>query len=238
MINPQYRVLSLEELRRLWLALDQATSVSKFDENISSMSLITASAIKLLILTGARRGEVAAMRWTELELDDGIWILPKERTKNRQAHTIYLSDLAIETIHLLQTLIGHSTFVFDTGHYKNSGHIHPDTLTGVVARLRGATKGVKKKIITDAPLADMRSFSIHDLRRSAATAWGEYLKIEPHVIERMLNHQPLNKLVATYQRAIYADEQKQAWLSWGKMVEQYVTKNPDNVIPIRYQMEA
>lgn len=33
-----------------------------------------------------------------------------------------------------------------------------------------------------------------------------YLKTEPHVIERMLNHQPLNKLVATYQRAIYAIE--------------------------------
>ena len=236
--KPRDRVLSLEELRRLWLALDQATSVSKFDENISSMSLITASAIKLLILTGARRGEVAAMCWAELDLDAAVWILPKERTKNRQAHTIYLSDLAIETIHLLQKLTGHSTFVFDTGHYKENGHIHPDTLTGVVARLRGATKGVKKKIITDAPLADMRSFSIHDLRRSAATAWGEYLKIEPHVIERMLNHQPLNKLVATYQRAIYADEQKQAWLSWGRMVEQYVTKNPDNVVPIRYQMES
>jgi integrase len=216
--KPRDRVLSLEELGRLWLTLEQATLVSKFDKNVSSMSLITASAIKLLILTGARRTEIAALRWDELDLDAGIWVLPKERTKNRQAHTIYLSELAIEIIHLLHTLTGHSIFVFDTGHYKESGHIHPDTLTGVVARLRGASKGVKKKIIIDAPLADMKSFSVHDLRRSAATAWSEYLKIEPHVIERMLNHQPLNKLIATYQRAVYAEEQKSGWLNWGNLL--------------------
>lgn len=80
----------------------------------------------------------------------------------------------------------------------------------------------------------MSSFSVHDLRRSAATAWGEYLKTEPHVIERMLNHQPLNKLVATYQRAIYADEQKSAWLAWGTLVEQKIAKNlaDDNKVEI------
>ncbi|WP_040916540.1 site-specific integrase [Legionella tunisiensis] len=59
----------------------------------------------------------------------------------------------------------------------------------------------------------MQPFTIHDLRRSAATAWGEYLKAAPHVIERMLNHQPANKLVATYQRAIYADEQNRLGLN-------------------------
>lgn len=232
------RVLSLEELRRLWLALDQATSVSKFDENISSMSLITASAIKLLILTGARRGEVAAMCWAELNLEAGVWILPKERTKNRQTYTIYLSDLAIEIIHLLQKLTGHSIFVFDTGHHKEGGHIHPDTLTGVVARLRGTTKGIKKKIITDAPLTDMKSFRVHDLRRSAATAWGEYLKTEPHVIERMLNHQPLNKLVATYQRAVYADKQKKAWSAWGEIIARHTMNGSSNVVQLNYLMKS
>lgn len=217
--KPRDRVLSLEELQRLWVVLDQATTVNKFDENISSMSIITASAIKLLILTGARRSEVAAMSWQELDIEAGIWILPSERTKNRQAHTIYLSDLALKIIRFLQPITGHSMFVFDTGNYKESGHIHPDTLTGVIGRLRGTSKGLKKKIIQDAPLADVKPFSIHDLRRSAATAWGEHLKIEPHVIEKMLNHQPLNKLIATYQRAVYADVQKSAWLAWGLIIE-------------------
>ena len=65
---------------------------------------------------------------------------------------------------------------------------------------------------------------------SAATAWAEHLKVSPHVIERMLNHQPLNKLVATYQRAIYAEEQKAAWIAWGEFIEHQIVNKIDNVI--------
>ena len=140
----------------MWLVLDQATTVNKFDENISSMSIITASAIKLLILTGARRSEVAAMSWRELDFDAGIWILPSERTKNRQAHMIYLSELAIKIIGSLQPITGHSKFVFDTGNYKEDGHIHPDTLTGVIGRLRGTTKGLKTVSYTHLTLPTKR----------------------------------------------------------------------------------
>ena len=231
--RPRDRVLLLPELRRVWQALDQASSSNQYGVEISRISIVASSAIKLLILTGARRGEIAAMRWNELNLDEGVWLLSSERTKNRQAHMVYLSPLAVGIIRSLQLLSGSSPFVFDTGHHKNGGHIHPDTLTGVIARLRGKATGIKKKLASDAPLVDIPSFSVHDLRRSAATAWGEYLKIAPHVIERMLNHQPLNKLVATYQRAVYADEQKAAWLAWGDLVEHQVAHVYENVIALK-----
>jgi len=178
--KPRDRVLLLPELRKLWQALDQASGTNQSNIQISAMSIVTTSAIKLLILTGARRGEIAAMRWSELNIEEGVWLLPSERTKNRQAHTIYLSSLAAGIIQSLSRITGHSQFVFDTGHYKDGRHIHSDTLTGVIARLCGKATGMKKKLASDAPLADMPSFSIHDLRRSAATAWGEYLKTEPH----------------------------------------------------------
>lgn len=223
--RPRDRVLSLSELCRLWVSLNQASEATQSSDKISAMSIVTTSAIKLLILTGARRGEVAAMRWDELNLDAGVWLLPSERTKNRQAHTIYLPDLAVNVIHSLQPISGNSQFVFDTGNYRDGGHIHADTLTGVIARLRGTVTGSKKKITDSAPLVNMKPFSIHDLRRSAAMAWGEHLKTEPHVIEKMLNHQPLNKLVATYQRAVYADEQKSAWSNWGKLIDHQLAHN-------------
>lgn len=220
--KPRDRALTLVELRQLWQALDNASGESNKDNDLSMMSIVTTSAIKLLILSGARRGEVAAMKWSEISLVDGIWSLPPERTKNRQAHIIYLSELAIDILKRLHPITGNSPFVFDTGRYSDGGHIHQDTLTGVIARLRGTATGSKKKITDLAPLADMKAFSIHDLRRSAATAWGEYLKTEPHVIEKMLNHQPLNKLVAIYQRAVYAEEQKETWGAWGKMLEHQI----------------
>lgn len=227
--KPRDRVLTLSELRQLWLALDQSSSLS--------LSTITTSAIKLLILTGARRGEVAGMRWSELNLDAGTWVLPSNRTKNSQMHTIYLSSFAIEIIRALHLITGHSKFVFDTGRYADGGHIHEDTLTGVIARLRGTVKGSKKKCIEDAPLSEMGAFSIHDLRRTAATSWGEYLKVSPHVIERMLNHQPQNKLIAIYQRAEYADEQREAWLAWGMLVQRQIANDLQNVIQLKVGVE-
>jgi hypothetical protein len=54
----------------------------------------------------------------------------------------------------------------------------------------------------------------------------------------MLNHQPLNKLVATYQRAVYADEQKAAWLAWGEMVENQIAVEVSNIIPIKCRQSA
>ncbi|WP_019217207.1 tyrosine-type recombinase/integrase [Legionella tunisiensis] len=142
--KPRDRVLALPELRELWKALEQANDLTPTN-SISKMSLVTTSAIKLLLLTGARRSEVAGMKWSELNFETAEWVLPADRSKNRQAHTMYLSELAIAILEALRPISGHSLFVFDTGRYLEHGHIHEDSLTGVIARLRGAVKGTKKK---------------------------------------------------------------------------------------------
>jgi len=221
--RPRDRILILVELRQLWLALDQGSLIQEGLAGSVTIAQTTTIAIKLLILTGARRGEVAGMRWSELDFDSGVWLLPSSRTKNRQAHTIYLSELAINLIKNLWQLTGNTPFVFNTGRGTKQQHICQDSLNRAIDRLR-------KK---DNDLFQLNPFTIHDLRRSAATAWGEYLKTDPHIIERMLNHQPLNKLIATYQRAIYSEEQKIAWLAWGRMVDSQVAQDLGNVISIK-----
>ncbi|MBU6950932.1 site-specific integrase [Hahella sp. HN01] len=203
---PRERVLSLTELRTFWSLLDR-----------EPLAFATINAFKLLILTGARRSEVANMTWSELDLTQGIWTLPPERTKNRKGHTVYLSDLAVRVIKSMRPISGYGKFVFSTG--DGSAPIHTDGLSGCPGRLSAKLKGVPH-------------FTVHDLRRSAATAWGELLKTPPHVIEKMLNHQPLDKLVATYQRATYVDEQKTAWKAWGEMVENHVANDFGNVVPL------
>lgn len=225
------RVLNLSELRMLWQTLDRTIYLKTKKEYVPAMNPVITTAIKILILTGARRTEVAAMRWNELALENSTWILPADRTKNRQVHTVYLSPIAINLISDLKKLTGHSEFVFDNG----SGRIHSDSLTSAINRLIKVPDDAKTmKRASIAPLADMKSFSVHDIRRSAATAWGEYLKVKPHVIEQMLNHQPVNKLIAIYQRATYVDEQKAAWLAWGEMVEHQIANEPNNVIPLSF----
>ena len=218
--QPRDRVLTIAELRMLWQALDQAIIPETGIATTSTLSIVTATAIKLLILTGARRSEIAGMRWSELCFKENIWELPPERTKNNQRHVIYFPDLAITLLKILEPLNGQSEFVFNMG----QSHIHKDTLTKAITRLRTASLS---------PLQGIKSFSCHDLRRSAATAWGEHLKTDPHIIERMLNHQPLNKLIATYQKATYAKEQKKAWLSWGNLVEYQIANEPTNIVMIK-----
>jgi integrase len=229
------RVLNLSELRMLWQTLDRTIYLKTKKEYAPAMNPVIATAIKILILTGARRTEVAAMRWSELSIENNIWLLPADRTKNKQAHTIFLSQIAINLINNLKKLTGQSEFVFNNG----KGHIHPDSLTSTINRLVKAPKDpTAMKRAGEAPLSNMKSFSVHDLRRSAATSWGEYLKVKPHVIEQMLNHQPLNKLVAVYQRATYTEEQKTAWLAWGEMVEHQIAQDPSNIVAIRVAVNS
>jgi integrase len=229
--RPRDRALSLVELRKLWGTLDEVMQPREGIAKTSILSRITGNAIKLLILTGARRGEVCAMRWDELDFDKATWILPSNKTKNRQAHTVYLSALAIEIINELVQPTNQSPFVFNTNSNVR-GYLHTDSVNKALWRLRKSDDEEKTKD-NPPPLADMKPFTIHDLRRSAATCWGEYLKTSPHVIERMLNHQPINKLIATYQRAVYADEKKTAWLAWGKLVNHQIAHDPDNVVQIK-----
>src|SRR5687767_2790467 len=56
---------------------------------------------KLLLLTGQRRGEVASMRWADLDLDKGVWTLSSEATKAGRAHEVPLSRQALDIIQSL-----------------------------------------------------------------------------------------------------------------------------------------
>jgi integrase len=81
--EPRSRVLSDEELAAIWRA---------------SGNDAYGRVIKLLILTGARRGEVGGMRWSELDLDRAIWMIPPQRTKNKKPHALPLMPSTLDII--------------------------------------------------------------------------------------------------------------------------------------------
>ena len=73
-------------------------------------------------------------------------------------------------------------------------------------------------------LPDLEPFTVHDLRRSAATNWAEQLGAEERVIEICLNHQPMNKLIRIYHRSKHEDKTRALWQAWGEMVEEQVAR--------------
>lgn len=225
--RPRSRALSIGELKKLWHSLDQAMHAPEGIAKTSAMSPVTSTAIKLLMLTGARRGEIAAMEWVDLDLESGIWTIPPNKTKNRQQHIIYFGRLGKQLLKDLKLLTSESKYVFACKADANE-HIHTDTLTSAIRRLIKISS--QKNLKRESLLNGIKPFTAHDLRRSAATAWGEHLQVNPHVIERMLNHQPLNKLIATYQRATYIKEQQAAWLAWDCKVEHEIASKNNNVV--------
>jgi integrase len=167
--------------------------------------------VKLLILTGARRTEIGALRWSEIEGDEIK--LAGERTKNNEPHTISLAPLAVEIIEALPHIDG--GYVFST--------------TGKTP-VSGWSK-VKEALDKAAgPLPDWR---LHDLRRTCATGL-QRLGFSLQVIEAVIGHVGGSRsgVVGVYQRHAFGPEKRQALDAWARHVEQIVSGKSAKVVPI------
>jgi integrase len=179
------RVLSDSELRSVWCAADK-------------MAGPYGALIKLLILFGARRDEVGRMTWSELDFDARLWVLPKERSKNGRAHTIFLSDAALAVLAGLPRLGEFVLTVTGTAPINDRSH--------------------KKRRLGALLPPDMPHWTLHDLRRSVATRMID-LGVLPHVVEAVLNHVGHRSGVAgIYNRAAYGNEMRDAFGRWGNHV--------------------
>lgn len=159
---------------------------------------------RLLLLTGQRRGEVAAMRWSQIDFKSATWVIPREIAKNNRTHNVPLSQMALK---LLQTTpsIDDQDYIFSTtGKTPVSGYGH------LKARFDDA--------------CGFTGWRIHDLRRTAASGMAR-LGIAPHVVEKILNHSSgiISGVAAVYNRYGYDDEKRLALEAWGEQVEQLVS---------------
>jgi integrase len=162
-----------------------------------------APCVQLLMLTGQRRGEVSGMRWSELDFDNAIWTIPAKRAKNGSTHIVPLSPLAMQVIRSVPRYLN-SDFVFTT--------------TG-----RSAISGFGRlKYRLDAAFGpDAEDWRIHDLRRTVATNMA-MLRIQPQVIEAVLNHKSgiVSGVAAIYNRHAYQDEKREALEKWSEKLSQ------------------
>jgi integrase len=191
------RVLSDDELRLVWAAAE------KLGGTFGPL-------VKLLALTGQRRDEVARMRWEEADIENRLWTLPAERTKNNKPHEVPLSERTLAVLKKLPHAAA-SPFVFTT-----NGGASP------------ASSYSKNKRRLDALLpADMPPWRLHDLRRTCASGMAR-LGINLPVIEKVLNHASgsFAGIVGVYQKYSFADEKRAALEAWGNFVTALVEGKP------------
>ena len=208
------RVLSEAEIKWLWQACD-------------TLGKPFASLLKLLTLTGCRRGEVAGMMRGELSEDGAIWTVPGARRKNGRQHMVYLPPLAREIIAAVPRVEGKAGYLFTTtGKSPVSGwsKIKRRLDTAMLALAR-AERGAD---------AAVREWRLHDLRRTCATGMAE-LGIPPHIIEVALNHVSGHKagVAGIYNRAEHSAERKAALELWAAHVEALVTGRSAKVLAFK-----
>ncbi len=208
------RYLSTDELGAIW----QAAAAMRAGD-------LFASIIQVLILTGQRREEVAGMRWSELDLNSALWVLPEgNRTKNHREHMVPLSAPVLEIIKARQA--EQKEMRMKTGYV----FVAPTRRQDVELKPFQGWSHAKARL--DA-LANIAPWTLHDLRRTMATRMAEDLHIPPHIIEATLNHVSGTRagVAGTYNRALYLDERKKALDAWSGYVMQLAgVVATDNVV--------
>ena len=158
--------------------------------------------VELLILTGQRRGEIAALRWEWIDDKAKTITLPSSITKNKQAHTFPYGELASAVIAAIPRL---NEYVFPAAR---------DRLKHKPATIFNGWSKPKVAFDKACPIA---AWTLHDLRRTFATNLAA-LGTPIHVTEKLLNHisGTVSGVAAIYNRHAYLDEMRAAIDAWEK----------------------
>lgn len=163
-------------------------------------------ALRLLLLTGQRRGELSLARWSDVHLkgEEPHWTIPAENSKTGVKHDVPLSPWAIREFENLRKMAGRSPYVWanETGDGPSDGKI----LTRSVARYR-----------TEFEAVGLQAWTPHDLRRSCRTGLAR-LNVRDEVAERVLNH-ALPGMRGVYNRHTYLPEMREALNKWATHLE-------------------
>lgn len=201
--EPKDRALTPDEIRLAYLYM----------ERVGTTQVIRA-AIKLLLLTMVRKGELSNARWEEVNFTEGTWTIPKARMKGRKAHVVYLSRQAMDFFIALKTFAGGSPYVLPS-RYNPDDPMSPATLNRVLT----LTYQLAQK--DGAPLA---KFGPHDLRRTASTLLHES-GFSADVIEKCLAHEQKGTR-AVYNKAEYREQRKTMLQDWADMIDGFVARLP------------
>jgi integrase len=182
--------------------------------------------VKLLMLSGGRRDEIASLRWSEIDLDAATITLPPARTKNRREHIIPLPDQALAILSAqpqrLEADGSPRDLVFGRGErgYQDWSGSKAD----LDARIGAARRG------------KALAWTLHDFRRSLSTALHERFGVPPHVVEAVLGHVGGYKagVSGVYNKALYLDERRRALARWADHLETLVSgKKPSIIVKLR-----
>ena len=160
----------------------------------------TVHALRMVMLTATRPGEVRGARWDEFDTEAAVWTIPAERMKMRTEHRVPLSRQALEVLEAMRPLSGGRELVFPSPVYP-SKPLSENTFNSAMARL-----GYKY------------TATAHGFRALFSTVANE-AGWNPDVIERQLAHMERNKIRAAYHRSTYTEERARLMQWWADYLD-------------------
>mgnify|MGYP002389424880 CR=1 FL=1 len=162
------------------------------------------------------------MHWREIELDRAIWVIPKERSKNKRAHLVPLTRYLVRLLELHWPPESRRGFLFKSTKgtpLTSGGHSKDQLDRAIAARVeRAGSDGVDER-------EEMAPFQLHDLRRTLATGL-QRLGVPVEHTEAVLNHVTGTRshLVDIYQLYKYEPEKRVALEKWHSFIEELTSR--------------
>ncbi|WP_261095310.1 tyrosine-type recombinase/integrase [Serratia quinivorans] len=169
---------------------------------------ITRLALQLLPLLFVRQYELRSAEWSEISLEDAIWVIPGRKMKKRTPHHVPLSSAAMRVFRELKEITGNSKWVFP-GDRDPQKFMGSTTLNEAIVRLG----------------YEVGQTTTHDFRATASTflhEWGYH----SDAIERQLAHIERKKVKAVYNHAKYLPERKELMEVWGQWITDLLADPP------------
>jgi integrase len=156
-----------------------------------------ARCLEFAMLTAARTGEAIGAEWSEIDLDGALWVVPADRMKADEAHTVFLSQRAVQ---LLRGQVGqHARLVFPSSNKRDAALSNMAMLT-LLTRM-----GVRQQT------------TVHGLCRATFSTWANETGAgRPDVIEACLAHSEGDRVRASYNRAQFNHERRALLLAWAE----------------------
>jgi integrase len=195
--RPRDRSLSPSEIRLVLRCL----------EKVATLPTIRLG-MRLYLMTMVRKSELQDAVWDEVDFENAVWTIPKERMKRSKAHNVYLSTQALDIMIALKTCAGNSRYLLPS-RYDADAPMSRATFNRVTASVYEQAK---------AEGLPLEPFTVHDLRRTGSTLLNE-LGFNSDWIEKCLAHEDGRSSRGVYNKAEYEGQRRHMMQEWSNTLE-------------------
>jgi integrase len=208
---PRKRRLSLDEISAFWRAMEAESTPGTRAAKL---------ALRVLLLTATRQGELIKAKCSDVDLDAATWTLPPANRKMKKSVEVHardfvipLSPLAVAIFRELKELAGNRIWVLPSPQYGGASGMSPGSLSEVCRNFYDPRTG-DPAVFTGEP------FTPHDLRRTARSCFTEKLGADVLIAERCLGHSVGGRVLLTYDTGDYLEQRRALLDKWAVYVEQ------------------